>query len=48
MIKPFYKGKKLQTGPYLGQITSGKRVGTQNRKCPSRDMQKNSKSQNNS
>ena len=26
-------------GPYIGQITSGKRVGTQNRKRPNRDIQ---------
>ena len=25
-------------GPYLGWITSRKRVGTQNEKCPNRDM----------
>ena len=33
-------------GSYLGQITSKKRVGAQNRKCPNRDI-KFSKSQNN-
>ena len=28
------------SGLYLGQITSEKQVGTQNRKCPNKDMQK--------
>ena len=27
------------SGLYLGRITSGKRVGAQNEKCPNRDMQ---------
>ena len=29
----------LPSGPYLGRITSGKRVGAQNEKRPNRDMQ---------
>ena len=29
----------LPSGPYLGRVTSAKRVGTQNEKCPNRDMQ---------
>ena len=29
----------LPLGPYLGQITSKKKVGAQNEKCPNRDMQ---------
>ena len=29
----------LPSGLYLGQITSGKRVGAQNKKRPNRDMQ---------
>ena len=29
----------LPSGPYLGRITSGKRVGTQNEKRSNRDMQ---------
>ena len=29
----------LPLGPYLGQITSEKKVGAQNDKCPNRDMQ---------
>ena len=31
----------------VGQITFGKRVGAQNWKCPNRDMEKVSESQNN-
>ena len=31
---------QMQSGPYLGQITSGKRVGAQNRKHPNWGMQK--------
>ena len=34
-------------GSYLGQITSRKQVGTQDRQHPNRDMGKNLKSQNN-
>ena len=29
----------LPPGPYLGRITSGKRVGARNEKHPNRDMQ---------
>ena len=31
--------KSFLSGPYQGRITSGKRVGAQNEKCPNRDMQ---------
>ena len=34
-------------GSYLGQISSGKLVGTKNWKCLNRDIQKNAKLQNN-
>ena len=40
-------GEIIPPGQYLGQITFGKRVGTQNWKCPNRDMEKVSESQNN-
>ena len=39
--------KSCLTGRVVGQITSRKRVGAQNRKHPNRDMQKMSKSWNN-
>ena len=39
--------KIIPPGPYLGQITSGKRVGAQNRKGPKRHMGKVPKSKNN-
>ena len=37
----------IPPGRYLGQITSGKRVGAQNWKCPNRDMEKDSELRNN-
>ena len=39
--------KIIPPGSYLGQITSGKRVGAQNWKCPNKDMEKVAESQNN-
>ena len=38
-VLPIEEESYLPSRPYLGQITSGKRVGAQNEKHPNRDMQ---------